>query len=345
MKISSLNNRSIAIIVIFTFIIVFACVVLFSLANPKYNAVATQTRAERTSIAYTVTNSYLQTQSALPTNTPTLTPSPIPTNTQIPTPLPVLSTCDAKILNSANLFAVPSTAGKVLLAFSPNAKIRVMGKTEGFDWYLASTMNDTVGWVETSSIKIENTNCEITNAELPFLMGINNAVFSETFYGKYRWVDENGSPIQVLRQALVFNAEGTQKQAIVREQPFGWLETFNLYTSYVWGPNYDYGGVRFWDDGKNYYEIRIRNSCQIELIENGVSLEPPRDINNNTVLCYSDKINYLHIWVDEQRYLRIQLNEVGEPILFTLPTIYQGSGIKFVAQNSSMNIQFVVISQ
>lgn len=344
MNIFSLNKRSVGIILFFALFIIVICFSLFSIANPQYNIVATQTRAELTKVSYTLTSSYTQTQAALPTNTPTFTPSPVPTMTQVPTATPILSACEVRTTTTTDLFSAPSLGGKVLKTITPNEIVQVKGETEGFDWYLVSVDN-IVGWVNIADNNFEFDNCQITTADLAFLIGANNFVFSETFYGKYRWVDENNQPIQILKQNLLFNAEGAQqKQAFIREQPFEWLETFNLYTSYVWGPNYDYAGVRFWDDEENYYEIRINNSCQIELIDSGVSIESPRDIDNPLALCYSDKINYLHMWVDEQRYLRVQINE-SEPVLFSLPAVYQGNGIKFVAQNASINIQFVIISR
>lgn len=345
-----LNKRLISIISIFGLLLFFSCYALYSWANPKFDQIATATLVQRTNVAETSTVGVILTQTAAPTLTPTLTPSPIPTSTITFTPLPVVNECEGQITSDSYIYEYPSV-GRITTAASVPAKstVTVIGKPENLNWYLVKYENIN-GWISNRSLVLSES-CDKTQIDLAFLMGFggssSNVLLSETFYGYHTWQDKAGNNIDTRRSpegTQVLQVDGSKSFAEVKLEtpPFVSMGNFRFLMSYKWSGNGDYGGVRFYYEDGSFVDVRVKNTCYIDLYISKTEKTQTKQISAGKSQCYDQMPNFLNISVSpDQEDLRVWLNDSEEALL----KIPQGNIANFelIANRAKMDIDFVVI--
>ncbi|MFT3892772.1 MAG: hypothetical protein QM730_14165 [Anaerolineales bacterium] len=347
-----LNKRLVWILSLFGLILILICFALYSLVNPKFDQIATATVEQRTSVAATSTVSIIQTQTAAPTPTLTLTPSPIPTSTITITPLPLIKECTGQTTSAAFLYEYPSL-GRIGTAVSVPAKetVTVVGKPENLDWYLVKYQNQK-GWIIGNSLGLSS-DCDKTPIDLAFLMDFGGAsssvLLSETFYGHYIWVDQSGNTIDTRRSSdgtQFIQVDGSKSFTEVKPEsyPFTSMGIFRILTSYKWSGNGDYGGIRlFYDDG-SYIDIRVKNSCYIDLYISQTDKTQTKQISAGKNQCYDQMPNFLDISAaPSDGNLQVRLNDSEEALL----KIPQGTIVNFalIANRAKMDLDFLVAVQ
>jgi hypothetical protein len=345
-----LNKRLISVILIFGLLLFLLCYILYSWANPKFDKIVTATLVQRTNVAETSTSGVILTQTAAPTLTVTLTPSPIPTSTITLTPLPVIKECEGQIASGSYIYEYPSL-GRISTAtlLTVESTVTVIGKPENLNWYLVKYEN-LKGWVPNRSLVLSN-DCNKAQIDLAFLMGFGRpsptVLLSETFYGYHTWQDRDGNYLDTRRSSegtQILQVDGSNSFAEVKLEspPFTSLGNFRLLTSYKWSGNGDYGGIRLYYEDGSYVDIRVKNSCYIDLYISQTKKTQTKAISAGKNQCYDQMPNFLNISVSpDQEDLRVWFNDSEE----TLLKIPQGNVLDFglIANRAKMDIDFVVI--
>jgi hypothetical protein len=344
------------------------CLGVYFVAAPKLNVMATDTLSgrtqsaiENTKIAETQTSQAVESQktqyaeetlTAAPT--PTFPPTPIPSSTNPPTltptasltPTPELSACSAPPTGS--IYPLPSKAFKPFVT-STNRSATVLAQADRTGWYLVKYENNQLGWINIENLKL--TNCVPTSAPIELLTGWNKdgaRVFMDDFFTDYGWKtsEKDISAITRDKRTFVLPLSGEQaQQAYLRSQSFDLTDSFSMYASYALIRANKYFGVRFWDDGVNYYELRATIDCNLELYngEDFLSRRPALTKQN----CYAGFQNYFAAKVfkdpNGQLILSASLNE-SPYIDFLLPAQYTGKKFSWVwGLGSQVEVEYFLL--
>lgn len=366
------NRRVVAITIFLITILSVICVSLYVWADPQLNAIATATRVILTQDSRSATKSVAESQTALPmtnnaltfdasltqtavptiTFTPTLTitPSYTPSLTFTPTPTstPELISCATDVSSKLGIYKQPSLAVSQLTTVDSGEKINIIANAAGTGWYLVETSQGQRGWLPNESMP--SVTCPISSASLAYLAGWDggrNYVFNDIFAGPTVWKDQAGKTITPLKNQntyiLRLSNEVTQASPFNVAPPIPYLSDFSFYTSLLFVSNKDYIGVRFWDDGENYYELRVNNNCQITLVDSAnINDLVPRDPIGTQSFCYGGQNTFLEMHVVDSQ-LSVYLNG-AQMVPFTLTSNYQGSGFSIKNAGADINFEYFVIT-
>jgi hypothetical protein len=337
------------------------CAGSYAYAQPKFNQAITATKTKQTEVAKLSTDVFMETefsiaktQTAMPTSTPSPTVTATPTNTitlTIPatkTNTPVLSSCTIKLNSDAYVYPLPSTGSEGKMV-SESDTIQLLASVEKLNW-AEITVNTEPYWVKFDDIQ---RSCETITLPLPYLMGwkeLGNVIFYDNNASIYTWVDQNNSNITPKliahynpNNAYYLPLDSNQiSQASIKNQPFGYMGNFTLITSYLWKNSNGDVGIKFWDNGTNYYEVRINNQCGIGLYDTGESIFS-RDTGEKN--CFYDHSNILQLSVqssDDSSTISMVLNGKNE-ILANLPNHYIGDQISWNLYGASFDVNYFAI--
>jgi hypothetical protein len=369
MRENSATGKVILALFFVTFVLLLVCLGIYFLVAPNLNAVATATLAGRTQAAIDATRtSQAQTQDAvvfqmsqhaaetltaaptstfLPTAVPSQTRTPTLTPTVTLTPTPVLSKCT--IQTSGLIYPLPS---KAFSQFSVTTKtpVNVLAQADRTGWYLVNYEKSKIGWMNVENLKFSSS-CIPVSTQMEFLAGWDKdgvRVFMDDFYTDFGWMtnERDISAVTKDKRTYVLPLSGnTAQQAYLKNQLFDVSEKFALHTSYSLVRENKYFGVRFWDDGSDYYELRATVNCELELYDgdNLLSRRPALTKQN----CYAGFQNYLAFEVFEnsngQLTLSAALNE-SPSIDFLLPSQYVGKQFSWVwGLGSQVEVEYLLL--
>jgi len=371
MKETSATAKVMLILFFVTFLLSIVCLGTYVLlVAPRLNAVATATLAERTQAAVDGPNAAnLNTQEAIfgmetqhvgetltavptLTSSPTLIPSPTGTPTLIPTPTltPTQSLSKCAISGGGLIYPLPSKAfAQFARTISP--VITVLAQADKTGWYLVNYEKSKTGWMNIENLRFDSS-CVPVSTNMEFLTGWDQdgkRVFMDDFYTTdFGWKTDEGDLTVVTndKKTYVLPLGGSSaQQAYLKNQPFDLSGNFSLYTSFAYVRSAKYFGVRFWDDGTNYYEVRVTTNCDLEVYdgEDLLSRRPTLTQQN----CYAGHQNFLS--------LKVMANSSGETILnatlneapavdFTLPGRYEGKKFSWVwGLGTQVEVEYLVL--
>lgn len=350
------NTRVIAFLLLFTAFVVFVCFLLYTYGSPKFEAAATATREKNTQVAETMAQensvvtqqaeqtleSLYQTQTAVPTATQT------PTATLTLTATPVLENCVLTVRSGALFYQGPSVGFASALVKATT--LPILAEAENIGWYKSAENQDGYTWVQKKDMV--GGDCTPKAAALSYLMGWdtgNSVLLEENFSKINEWVykpdDEPINPIMPSGQEYQVLEIGKARQStqVSLRKPFGYLPNFSIYTSFVWELNGDFG-IRFWDDGVSYYEVVITPTCMMQIYDTEKLLIERQIVTEKS--CFhtddSDNVNYFQVSVIDST-LSLKVNEAA-PISYTLESPYIGESITVVTKNSTVDIEYFVLT-
>ena len=347
----SFNPRVAAVILLVLTVVVFACLVLYSYGDGVFSnlAVATRTARSQQEIIASVT-SQVSTASVDATNAAaTLTQSAVPpatfTPTQPPTftPPPELSSCNLALKQGALIYQDPSKGSPSSDPSEEN--VVAIAEAKNIGWVKIQPVNEKFLWVPKDNL-LQSNDCFPKVVDLAYLTGWSlsqNLVFQEDFSSINRWMDSQGEFAEVLVSkgipALILNPNDVV--TLEADPSLGYMENFSMYLSFYREAN-GYLGVRFWNDGANYYEVHVTYNCDFELYDQtGELILPLR--NAGEADCLKDSTNFLSIVINGKE-LSLSLNSMT-PIDFPIKPIDKGDLFSFTTSGSKIKLEYLVITK
>lgn len=349
MKNIIMTPRVLAIFVFVISALTLICFGLYTFGAPQFSGLATQTSVNKTQNAvFIIQTNAISTEFANATALSDFqTQTAIPTITSTITPLPILQSCQAEIRAGTVLYSGPSKGS--LSYREQESSIFILAEAKNIGWYKIDTVSNQFSWVQKQDVDIQD-NCIPASVSLSFLLGLDSVqrvILEENFSTAYSWVGKNEELISPIpspedRKVQRLPISGTPEQIVsLRNQHFGYLDNFTIFTSFSWARSGSFG-FRFWNDGLNYYDVFIDQNCDIQIIDSGDLLVKRTIITDK--FCYYGYTNYLEVSLSKDAILNIKVNE-AEPIVFQLDKVYQGEKISFVVTNeATVNIEYIIVT-
>jgi hypothetical protein len=283
-----------------------------------------------------------------PSLTATPKTTPIPFSTYTPFPLQIL--CSARVTRDTFLYPVPSIGYKSQENVMSGSSITVIAGVYGKDWYEVR-LDGIQGWLRGYLFEFSEPNCRPATYPLSYLLGIDyssvTVLLDESFgLNQYTWIENNGLSLQPTYEGasaklIVQSYHNLQK--ITSNDFLKSVSSFNLVTS-IEIRQFELGsffGVRFSDNGSNYYEVQFYPSmCSVDIISEKQKLE---EFVMNRDIC-SDGFYYLEMSIvsGNQVNLSVNGNDVISLVLEGNNNFSDGK-ISFVVNNANIAFDYILI--
>lgn len=367
------SNKIILPTMIGSFVIIGVCIVLLAFYLPGWREKVNIAQSTRTAIAADenataialsktaieqktqLALSNAQTLTAAPTFTPLPSVTPSPTLASTPTLIPTQMLCDAKVSGVERALYFAPGVGYRYKVIGVGTPVKVLGRFADRGWLKVSANNED-GWMRSDSIKFDNNNCNnATVYSISYLLGLDRPdttiLLNDTFAsGENTWYDSTSTNLVPVadvtgEQQLVINTKSrevisTDNSNIVDNQAFRLITSVSL-TNII---DDGFVGIRFRDDGTNYYEIQLfpGEICNVNVIASG------QKINNFTMdrkACVTNSM-YIELSFSSSYLLDLRVNgyDVMSSYKFNdLNSQYTDGTIRFVVNKSKAAFDFVTI--
>ena len=371
-----LNQRIFLPVFLASILLIVICVVLVALYLPHWGKQVSDVQATRTAviagektqfveaantaivIAEQQTLSVAETLTAVPT--PTLTPTliPSPTLPASPTSAPLAKICSAKVAGADRAFYLfPGIGYKGYENIGVGSPVSVLGRYPDRGWYKVS-INGKEGWIRSNFVRLDDANCAPTVYSVSFLLGLDQSgmapLLNDTFASNDNvWTDSTGAIIkstpdtQTGEQQLVLNAQ-TQMVVGSDNRFVQDISGFYLVTSVTFSSSVEdngFLGIRFRDNGTNYYEIRIFPgvSCHVNVFTTGQDIttflmDPKACISNSY---------FIEMSFSSKNSLNLNVNGYGVVSSFNFKDtdgLFTNGAIKLVANKGKAFFDFITIT-
>jgi hypothetical protein len=263
--------------------------------------------------------------------------------------------CDAKVSGVERALYFAPGVGYRYKVISVGTPVKVLGRFADRGWLKVSANNED-GWMRSDSIKFDNNNCNsATVYSISYLLGLDQPdttiLLNDTFAsGENTWYDSSSTNLVPVadvtgEQQLVINTK-SQEVISTDNSNIADNQAFRLITSVSLTNIIDDGfvGIRFRDDGTNYYEIQLfpGEICNVNVVASG------QKINNFTMdrkACVTNSM-YIELSFSSSYLLDLRVNgyDVMSSYKFNdLNSQYTDGTIRFVVNKSKAAFDFVTV--
>lgn len=294
------------------------------------------------------------TLTAMPT--PTLTPTSTPTST----PPPQANVCQAAVSGTDRLvFSVPGGGRRVDAQLLPvGTAIALTGRLKDMGWYQASYQEESV-WIRSDFVVFADNGCQLVIYDLSYLLGEleqgEQLILDETFAtNENRWVNSSGALLIPSRTSygdarirIEANTIDPQVIGVNNNSKLEDLSAVKVVTSFERSnfTSEGYVGLRLRGNDGNYYAVRVRSNCRVDVYETEV-LVSRTELSPGENGCGDDAEDFLAITLDTNYQLEIRLND-ADSLRVTLADPegkYIRGEVQFEVSNVIAEISYVVIT-